>query len=183
MQRLMLKAAALSFALAMAATSFSQVTFPYNGVYEAPFGHYALTGGIIIPAAGEAPIEGATLIIRKGEIEAIDRTGQVPTDAQEVDVSGHYIYPSFIDIYSDYGIPEAEAVGSRPRRQPQMVSNREGAYAWNEAIKSDMAAHEHFSPNEDMAKRLRKLGFGTVSSHQQDGISRGSSTVVSLGDG
>ncbi|MEL6667996.1 MAG: amidohydrolase family protein [Bacteroidota bacterium] len=183
MQKLILKVVAATCSLVITVTAFSQVTFPYNGVYEAPFGHYALTGAVIIPAAGEAPVEGATLIIREGRVEAIDLSGRVPADAQEVDVSGHYIYPSFIDIYSDYGIPEAEAVGSRPRRQPQMVSNREGAYAWNEAIKSDMAAHEHFTPDEAMAKRLRKLGFGTVSSHQQDGISRGSSTIVSLGSG
>ncbi|MEM6398483.1 MAG: amidohydrolase family protein [Bacteroidota bacterium] len=182
MQKYIFKVVSSICCLLLTATAISQVTFPYNGVYEAPYGHYALTGATIIPAAGEVPIEGATLIIREGRIQAIDRSGGVPNDAQKIDVSGHYIYPSFIDIYSDYGLPEAKAVGSRPRRQPQMVSNREGAYAWNEAIKSDMAAHEQFTPDEAMAKRLRKLGFGAVATHQQDGISRGSSTVVSLGN-
>jgi len=32
------------------------------------------------------------------------------------------------------------------------------------------------------AKQLRELGFGTVSTHQQDGIVRGTGTIVLLGD-
>ena len=162
---------------------WAQETFPYNGVYQSTDGYYAITGATIITAAGEAPIEGATLVIRNGKIAAINRRGGVPAGAQEVDLSGHFVYPSFIDIYSDYGLPEAEAVGSRPRQQPQMLSNREGAYGWNEALKSDFRAHEHFSPDNRSAKKWRGLGFGTVISHQHDGISRGTSAALSLAEG
>ncbi|MEM7575693.1 MAG: amidohydrolase family protein [Bacteroidota bacterium] len=160
-----------------------QETFPYNGVYQSPDGYYAITGATIIPAAGETAIEGATLVIREGKIEAINRRGGVPAGAQEVDLSGHFIYPSFIDIYSEYGLPEAEAAGSRPRQQPQMLSNREGAYGWNEALKSDFQGHEQFTPDNRSAQKLRGLGFGTVISHQHDGISRGTSVALSLAEG
>src|SRR5690606_782166 len=91
-------------------------------------------------------------------------------------------YPAFIDLYSDYGMPAPAAEGKRPDKQPQMLSNKAGAFAWNEALKSEFRAHENFKADAKAAKEMRDLGFGTVLSHRMDGISRGSATLVALGE-
>lgn len=161
-------------------TLLAQATFPYNGVKDQRDGWYAFTNATIIPKAGQE-IEGGTLVIKDGRIVSISANGSVPKGAIEVDATGKYIYPSLIDMYAEYGLPEAKSVGDRPRQQPQMISNKEGAYGWNEALKPEFRAYEHFVPNEKAAKNWRSFGFGVLSSHQEDGISRGSSVVVSLG--
>ena len=160
----------------------AQETFPYNGIKDQRDGWYAFTNATVIPQAGER-IDNATLIIKEGRIISLKAGGAVPAGAIEINVAGKYIYPSFVDAYAEYGLPEATPAGARPRLKPQMKSNKEGAYSWNEALKPECRAHEHFQPDGKAAGSLRAMGYGTLSSHQQDGISRGSSTIVSLGDG
>lgn len=159
----------------------AQETFPYNGIKDQREGWYAFTHATVIPQAGQQ-INNATLIIKEGRIISLTAGGAVPAGAIEIDATGKYIYPSFIDAYGEYGLPEAKAAGQRPRQLPQMLSNKSGAYAWNEALKPEFRAHEHFQPDDKAAGQLRAMGFGLLSSHQKDGISRGSSAVVSLGD-
>ncbi|MEO1713837.1 MAG: amidohydrolase family protein, partial [Bacteroidota bacterium] len=108
---------------------------------------------------------------------------EIPEGTIVHDATGMTIYPAFIDLYAEYGVPAAKAVGERPERLPQMLSNKQGAYAWNEALKPEFAAHEAFVPSEKAAKPMRSQGFGAVLSHQMDGISRGTGTLVALGSG
>jgi hypothetical protein len=65
--------------------------------------------------------------------------------------------------------------------KPQMVSDKPGAYGWNEAIKPEVRGADIFIHQADKAKGLREMGFGSVLSHQHDGISRGTSVLVGLG--
>jgi len=162
-------------------TMLAQATFPYNGVKDQRDGWYAFTNATVIPKAG-SEVKNATLVIKEGRIVSITPNGRVPEGAVAVDATDKYIYPSLIDMYAEYGLPDAKPAGDRPRQQPQMLSNKDGAYGWNEALKPEFRAHEYFTPDGKAAKNLRSFGFGLVSSHQQDGISRGSSVVVSLGD-
>jgi imidazolonepropionase-like amidohydrolase len=169
-------------------TSFlqAQVTFPRNGVADQREGLYAITNATIYKSWNEK-LENATLVIRKGKVEAIGVGVPVPKDAVVIDASSKLVYPGFIDLYTDYGMPEKIA-GDGPRgggggRGQQMLSNKEGAYAWNQALKPEYQAFENFKTNEKAAGELRKLGFGAVLSHNMDGISRGSSVMVTLGDG
>lgn len=62
------------------------------------------------------------------------------------------------------------------------TSTKDGAYAWNEAIKPEMNVKTIFKADEKKADEWRKLGFGTVNSAIKDGIARGSSSVVTLSD-
>ncbi|MBK8564368.1 MAG: amidohydrolase family protein [Saprospiraceae bacterium] len=169
-------------------TSFlqAQVTFPRNGVADQREGLYAITNATIYKSWNEK-LENATLVIRKGKVEAIGVGVPVPKDAVVIDASSKLVYPGFIDLYTDYGMPEKIA-GDGPRgggggRGQQMLSNKEGAYAWNQALKPEYQAFENFKTNEKAAGEFRKLGFGAVLSHNMDGISRGSSVMVTLGDG
>lgn len=169
---------------ALAAPLFAQETFPRNGVADHREGLYAFTNATIFKSWNEK-LENATLVIRKGKVEAVGVGVAVPQDAVVIDASGKTIYPAFIDLYTEYGIPEKPQAGGGGGfgRGQQMLSNKEGAYAWNQALKPEYQAFENFKTNEKAASELRKLGFGAVLSHNMDGISRGSSVMVTLGDG
>ncbi len=127
--------------------------------------------------------EGASLLIRDGMIEAVGSDIDAPAGAQVVDLQGKYIYPSFIDLYSQYGLSEV------PERKPfsfsqkeQLARETEGAFNTNDAIKSQYRAATDFSPKEKDAEAYRKVGFGTVLTSKRDGLARGTSALVSLSD-
>ena len=65
---------------------------------------------------------------------------------------------------------------------PQFISNKKGAYGWNEAIKPEIQAYELFVKDNNKADEYRKYGFGSVLSHITDGISRGTGTLITLGN-
>jgi imidazolonepropionase-like amidohydrolase len=157
---------------------FSQVTFPINDVASPSNGYYAFTNATIVKDA-KTTLTKATLVIKNGKIESVGAVA-VPKDAVVIDCGGKYIYPSFIDIYSDYGMSAVTAGGGNYRSPSQMISNTKGPYSWNQAIKSEVSHAKLFEVNDSKAKELRKLGFGTVLTHQMDGISRGTGVFVSL---
>ncbi|CAN5404001.1 amidohydrolase family protein [soil metagenome] len=161
-------------------TISAQSTFPVNDIADPKEGCYAFINATIVTNA-QTTLQNATLVIRKGKIEAVGVKTTVPKDAVVVDCKGKYIYPSFIDMYSDYGTePVQRAVGGGFRGSSQMLSNTKGAYGWNQAIRSETDAAKIFSVNEAKAKELRAIGFGSVLTHQMDGISRGTGAVVTL---
>ncbi|MEM6965082.1 MAG: amidohydrolase family protein [Bacteroidota bacterium] len=160
----------------------AQITFPRNGVYDEQEGYYAFTGATIFKSYNEK-IENGTMVIKDGKVQMVGTRIPIPAGAVVVDLKGKYIYPSFIDMYSTYGIPEAKrASGGGWNRPQQMVSKKEGAYSWNQALKPEYKSHEHFSVDDKAAKSYRDIGFGTVMTHREDGISRGTATVVMLGE-
>src|SRR5882757_8815145 len=115
--------------------STAQSTFPVNGVADVREGCYAFTNATLIKD-GQTTIPGATLLIRDGLIIGAGAGVALPKDAVVIDCSGKYIYPSFIDVYSDYGIPASErpARGFDFRAPAQLSSNTKGAFSWNQAI-------------------------------------------------
>lgn len=181
MNRLYLFFLAVLFQWAATGGVFAQETFPYNGVSDQREGLYAFTGATIFITYNQR-LDNATLVIRDGKVEAVGAGITVPSGAVEVPCNGKTIYPSFIDLYTEYGLPEMKSDGQAGGRRTQLLSDKKGAYSWNQALKSEFQAHEVFSPNEKEAEELRKAGFGTVLSHQMDGISRGSGALVFTGN-
>jgi imidazolonepropionase-like amidohydrolase len=163
---------------------YGQATFPENGVADPRHGHYAFTNATIVKD-GVTTLTNATLIIKDGKILSVGTGLKVPAGAVEVDCKGKYIYPSFIDVYADYGIPSRQAPTPTPGgggffAQAQIATATKGAYGWNQAIKSETDAFKMFAVDDAKAKTLRESGFGTVLSHVRDGIARGTGTLVSL---
>ncbi|MCP9237479.1 amidohydrolase family protein [Lewinella sp. JB7] len=173
---------AIALALILCAGyAHAQVTFPYNGVYDQREGHYAFTGATV-HVSPEQTVENATLTIRNGKVVSVVSGGAVNAGAVEVKLNGKHVYPSFIEVYGDYGMPEVKE-GRRGRgTPPQLESNTDGAYAWNQAMRPETDAAALFTIDAKAAKPLREAGFGTVSTHHPDGISRGSAAVVTLGE-
>jgi len=160
----------------------AQPTFPENGIADPRHGHYAFTNATIVKDQSTT-LTGATLVIKDGRIVAVGTGLKVPAGAVEVDCKGKYIYPSFIDIYTDYGTPQRQqqqTTGFNFFAQQQFETNVKGPYGWNQAIKSDVDVYKVFSVNETTAKPLREAGFGTVLTHVKDGVARGTGAVVTL---
>lgn len=164
-------------------TAFSQETYPVNGVADKRTGVYAFTNATIFKDA-QNNFSSATLLIKEGKIVAVGTSVNIPKDATVIDCKGKFIYPSFIDIYSDYGIatPQRTGGGFNFGAPAQLTSNTKGAYGWNQAIKSETDAVNIFAADASKAKSLRESGFGVVLTHQKDGIARGTGTVVTLAD-
>ena len=156
-------------------------TFPQNGVYDEREDHYAFTGARIFVRSGQI-LDSATLIIKAGKIQAIGKNLALPKDAIHLPLDGRYLYPAFIETFASYGLPKAQAAGKKAEQYPQMLSNKTGPYAWNEALKPEIQAALMFQPDTGQAKNWRKQGFGLVLSHQDDGIARGTASLVFTGD-
>ncbi len=184
MRKIKLLLSGLLFALLLQA----QETFPVNGVSDKREGCYAFTNATIVKDA-QTTISNATMVIRDGKITGLGASGVlIPKDAVVIDCKDKYIYPSFVDIYTDYGLTSPArdagagraAVGFNFNAPAQIGSNTKGAYGWNQAIKPETDASKLFAVDDAKAKTLRESGFGAVLSHVKDGIARGTGTVVTL---
>ena len=160
---------------------FSQATSTVNGVADVRSGSYAFTNATIVKDANTTIFNG-TLVIKNGKIISASEVKNIPADAVVVDCAGKYIYPSFIDIYSDYGsTPPARAARGIDYYAPvQFGSNTKGPFGCNQAIKPETNAATTFTADDTKAKGLRDIGFGTVLTHIKDGIARGTGSVVDL---
>ena len=159
----------------------AQETFPVNGVADKRINCYAFTNATIVKDA-QTTIQNGVLIIKEGKIIGVGSGINVPSNAVVIDCKGKFIYPSFIDIYTDYGIqtPQRSFGGFNYNAPVQISSNTKGAYGWNQAIKPETDASKLFSIDDAKAKPLREQGFGTVLTFVKDGIARGTGAVVTL---
>ena len=158
--------------------SFAQTTFPVNGAPYITHTVYAFTN-CTLHVDARTVIANATFLIKDGIIIETGTGINIPDGAQVKDLKGKHIYPAFIDLYSEYGMPDVK-ITQRNYSYPQMESNIKGAFGWNQAIRSDVEAHKLFSNNTKQADEYRKAGFAVVLTSQKDGIVRGSGTLVTL---
>jgi imidazolonepropionase-like amidohydrolase len=157
---------------AFSLNSLAQTTFPTNGAPNPVHTIYAFTNAVI-HIDYETTITNGTLVFQDGKIIAAAEKAVVPQGAMVYDLKGKHIYPSFIDLYSNYGLPEV----SKEKTAPAPSQNK-GAYGWNPSIKADVEAYKTFSHNKEKADELRKCGIGIVLTSQKDGIVRGSGSLV-----
>jgi imidazolonepropionase-like amidohydrolase len=157
----------------------AQETFPINDVLEQKDLFYAFKNANIHIDAYQT-IKNGVFIIKDDKIISVGKSSEViiPKNSIVYDLKGKHIYPSFIDINSDYGMPPIIKITSESR--PYFNSKKEGAYNWNQAIKPEVNAVDIFVADKKRAKDLYCMGFGSVLTHQKDGIMRGTSMLTSL---
>jgi len=166
----------LSVSLAQA-----QEHFPYNGMKQKKQ-FKILIRNAQIHTPGEL-MENGNLLLEDGKIAAIGMELEAPADALIMDFNGEYhIYPGFIELFSDYGMPKPKDPGKDQRLKPQMLSGKEGAYSWNEAIQTEFDAARHFSVDEKKRQKLLDMGITAALVHQKNGLSRGSAALVNLSE-
>ncbi|CAM1372455.1 amidohydrolase family protein [Tenacibaculum xiamenense] len=118
------------------------------------------------------------LIIKDGKIVDVGKSISIPKEAHIIDLNGKSIYPSFIDVYSDFGIKKIKS-SFNFRERPQYDAGRNGYY-WNDHIRPDIDAFEEFTFDNKKAQELVKSGFGVVNTHVDDGIMQGNGVLVAL---
>ncbi|MDW8332524.1 MAG: amidohydrolase, partial [Cyclobacteriaceae bacterium] len=158
----------------------AQVTYPVNGIPSEPKNHTAYIHANI-QINYNTTIQNGVLLIRENKIIAAGADVPIPKDAVIIDLKGAWIYPSFIECFSNYGIKYPEKK-SESGKGPQFLSEKPGAYHWNEAVHPETHASDYFTTDEKKAETLRSMGFGLSLSQIQDGIMRGTSTLVMCGN-
>ncbi len=169
---------ALLAILVLGYTGMAQKYFPENDGVKATNNNYtALTNARIHVSPGEV-IEQGTLLIHEGKIRAVGKRVDIPANSIVMDLKGKSVYPSFIDVFSAFGVeqPKRNRGGSR---SAQYGPSREGFY-WNDHIMPEQKAISAYKFDDKEAENLRKLGFGAVNSHIQDGIARGTGVLIAL---
>lgn len=171
----------LCWCLLTAAVINAQETFPVNGVADPRNATYAFINATIVKESSASPVT-ATMLVKDGRILAIGSAVTIPADAIVIDCKGKFIYPSFIDVYADYGMPALQRTqgGFNFNAPAQLNSNQKGAFGWNQAIRTDVNASHLFVADDAKAKNYRESGFGAALVHQRDGIARGSGVFVSF---
>jgi imidazolonepropionase-like amidohydrolase len=169
------------FLVGLFVTTKAQESFPINGIRDVRTSLYAFTNATIVQNE-KTKIENATLLINQGKIVAVGVGIVIPKEAIVINCAGKFIYPSFIDPFTEYGVgtPKRAAGGFNYGAPGQFLSNKPGAYNWNQAVKPELNAADVFAIDEASASSFRANGFGTVFTHIKDGIARGTGAVVSL---
>jgi imidazolonepropionase-like amidohydrolase len=183
-----------SFALSPALTA-AELRPP--GFRPLPLGVHALVGGKVIPRPGEV-LEGATIVIRDGLLEAVGTNATPPADARVWDMKGKTIYAGFIDPYlvletsnppistSDTEPDRASftAAGTKfygvPGAQTDMGKRRPGYEIAK--ITPEYRAVRDYSPQDKTLQPLREIGFTAGLVVPGKGIIRGTSTFVALSE-
>ncbi|MCH8331925.1 MAG: amidohydrolase, partial [Bacteroidetes bacterium] len=147
-----------------------QETWPVNGVYDEKDGQYAFTNATII-VDPQTTFNG-TLLIKEGIVVDIGKDIKIPKGTAVYDLAGKYIYPSFIDLYTSYGLKKP-VKPKQEKKPPQHISKKPGAYGWNQTIKPEVEAAATFVVDAKKAQDYRKAGFGCVLTHNPDGVVRG----------
>ncbi len=180
---LIMKNPILSVLLVCTFLFFNQIAaqeyFPANdGVKTTNTNYTAFTNAKIIVSPTQT-INKGTLVIKDGKIVQVGATITIPKNSIVVDLNGKSIYPSFIDVYSNFGIETPKSKGGGFRQNPQYDSKRKGYY-WNEHVRPETKALDNFKFDDKKAEALRKAGFGVVNTHIHDGIVRGNGILIAL---
>lgn len=176
-----LLAASMGAARLLTSMLLAQTSFPVQGMHSnAPTTHAFLHANIV-RAPGDVVIDGS-LVIRDGNVENVGKNIAIPAGATLHDVRGAWIFPGFIDVYSTFGIEKPKREPDPPGTSPQYGSKSKGPWGWNDAVKPQVAAAELVSMDKKAAAELRGLGFTTLHVVPNDGIFRGTSTLINLGE-
>ena len=156
----------------------AQEYFPENeGVKSANNNYTAFTNAKIYVSPSEQ-IANGTLLIQKGKVVQVGTNVKIPANSLVIDLEGKSIYPSFIDVFSSFGVEQAKRA-PRSGRSAQYEPSREGFY-WNDHVMPEKQAVDSYKFDAKEAKELQKIGFGAVNSHVQDGIARGTGALIAL---
>ncbi|CAM2069790.1 Amidohydrolase family protein [Sulfidibacter corallicola] len=158
-------------------------TRPVEGLHQNPHRVFALTGITLNPTPEET-LEQAVLVIRDGIVEAYGPRDSVkiPADAVVLDMAGKHVYPGFIDLYSNYGLPSGKKGGSgKPGAAKSSKDTAKGTGHASPEVRAGLRVLDSWSPNEKQAKKWRAGGFTAMLSLPDTGVVRGQSALVLLG--
>ncbi len=172
----------------MSAMAVSQDNYPVTGISDVRPGFFGLTNAKVVVSWDSEPALMDILI----DGERIVKTGKkisFPEGTAIIDLKGKTIYPSFVDIYTSYGISQQRNETTNPmerymrqmQRGPVEEKPRIADY-WNQGIHESYDVISEFKADDSKADEYRKAGFGAVVTFRNNGLARGTSALVSLAD-
>ena len=156
----------------------SQNYFPNNESVQSKNENYTAFTNATIYVTPTQIINKGTLLIQNGKVINTGTTIPIPKNTIVINLEGKTIYPSFIDLYTSFGIEKPKSSG--PIARGQLYDTKRSGYYWNENIRSEVNACENFKYDTAKAEEFLKSGFGVVGTHVQDGIARGTGTLIAL---
>lgn len=154
---------------------FAQDYFPSNSGVKSDNSNYMAFTNAKIHVSPTKVIENGTLLIKDGKVVNVGKSVNLPSNTTKVDLSGKSIYPSFIDMYTTFGVTKPKRGGNGP----QYAASRSGFY-WNDHIMPEQDVMASFEYDAKSASEMHKLGFGVVNTHMPDGIVRGTGALIAL---
>ena len=169
---------------------------PVVGVSDKRVDVYGLKNARVV-ADYQTTLENTDILISNGRIEAIGTNITFPKGTIIYDLTGKTIYPSFIDAYAgNFGIktlPVTTEINSFAAFLIPRPTGRAGSQTvtpepriadyWNDGINASYDISSEFIPDTKVSAEYRQIGFGSVVTFKADGIARGTSALVSTGDG
>ncbi len=166
------------FAMLLTTRVQSQNYFPNNESVQSKNENYTAFINAKIYVTPTQIINKGTLLIQKGKVISAGTTIPIPKNTIVVNLDGKTIYPSFIDLYTSFGIEKPKSTS--PMSRGQLYDTKRAGYYWNENIRSEVNAFENYKYDTSKAEEFLKSGFGVVGTHVQDGIARGTGTLIAL---
>jgi len=145
-------------------------TQPVDGIRDNTTTFHALTGARVVTAPGQV-LEDATIVVRDGIIQGVGRNVTPPAGARVWDLTGHTVYPGFIDAHAELGMDEVPTGGDV------------GPTHWNPQVRAWFSTTMNLTDDASRRAALRSQGFGTALAVPKQGIFRGKASVVNLGEG
>lgn len=168
----------LLFLLILIPKVHAQDYFPNNETVQNRNQNFTAFTNATIYVTPNQIIKKGTLLIQNGKVVNVGTTIAIPKNTIVVNLEGKTIYPSFIDLYTSFGVEKPKSSG--PMARGQLYDTKRSGYYWNENIRSEINAYENFKYDAAKAEEFLKAGFGVVGTHVQDGIARGTGTLVAL---
>jgi imidazolonepropionase-like amidohydrolase len=195
----------LSLALAWPSLGPGRAEILPPGNRPLPLGLHALTGGKIVVKPGHT-LERGSILIRDGLIEAVGPDIEIPQNARVWEMAGLTIYAGFIDPYvapgsrnsasgSDHDHQHGHSHPPAPDREltaggihffgvPGLEldpAKRKPGYGSSQITPENRIA-DSYSPDPKLLASLRELGYAAANFAPHQGILRGASAMVLLGD-
>ncbi|WP_298348597.1 amidohydrolase family protein [uncultured Dokdonia sp.] len=159
-------------------TMYAQDYFPANAGVKSKNENYTVFTNATIHSSPSETIKKGTLVVQNGRVVSVGKSSKYPANAVVVDLGGKHIYPSFVDIYTNFGIAKPKRAGGSGRAS-QYDNSREGGY-WNDHILSEQNGYDDFEYDKKKATEYINAGFGVVATLQHDGIARGTGALIAL---
>ena len=168
---------------------------PVVGVSDKRIDVYGLRNARVM-ADYQTILENTDILISDGRIEAVGKNLAFPKGTIIYDLTGKTVYPAFIDVYAgNYGIKvQASSAAANPyaafmnpspggrNSSPATPEPRVADY-WNDGINASYDISSEFIPDPKIASEFRQAGFGAVVAFKAEGLARGTSALVTTGDG
>lgn len=143
-------------------------TEPITGLRTNTTGYHALVNARVVAQPGQV-LDNATVVIRNGIIQSVG-SGAAPAGARVWDLTGHTVYPGFIDAHADLGMSEVPEGGDV------------GPTHWNPQVRAWYSTSSTLTDDADRRAALRSQGFGAALAVPKQGLFRGQAAVIDLGD-